>query len=184
MKRRDFLKAGSAGLAGAVMSGTGLIAWTPRAQAATINKTFYITEGAITQPDGVNVYFRGYSASANGLDIPGEALIVQQGDSVNITIVNTLNTPHNFVIDGVVNSGTIQPGQTRSFQFSAGSPGSYLYHDTQNGEYNRLLGLYGAMAIMPSGSSNQLFRGSRTFVQQYFWVFHEVDPVWTVHSRP
>ena len=62
MERRGFLKAGAAGITGAVLGSSGLLAWTPRAHATTVSKTFYITDGFITQPDGVNVYFRGFSA--------------------------------------------------------------------------------------------------------------------------
>ena len=62
MKRREFLKT-AAGIAGAMASGAGLLTWTSRAQAATISKTFYITEGFITQITGVDIYHRGFSAS-------------------------------------------------------------------------------------------------------------------------
>jgi FtsP/CotA-like multicopper oxidase with cupredoxin domain len=178
MKRREFLKFGTAGVAGAALTGTGLISWTPRAQAATVSRTFYITEGLIRQPDGVDVYFCGFSRTSGGLDVPGEALVVQEGDTVRITIANTLGRNHNFTIDGVVDSGTIRPGEMRTVQFTAGQPGSYLYYDKYNNPYNRLLGLHGALAIMPSGSSNRLYSGSPTFVQQYFWLFHDIDPAW------
>ncbi|MCG6885680.1 MAG: multicopper oxidase domain-containing protein [Proteobacteria bacterium] len=178
MKRRDFLKAGSAGLAGTILGGTGLISWTPRAHAATISKTFYITDGFITQPDGVSVYFRGFSSSSNGLNAPGEHMIVQEGDTVRITVINTLGTSHSFVIDGMVDSGRISGGQSRTIQFTAGAPGSYLYYDGRNAPYNRLTGLHGGFAVMPQGSSNRVYSGSPTFVQQYFWVFNECDPAW------
>ncbi|MBD3669812.1 MAG: multicopper oxidase domain-containing protein [Gammaproteobacteria bacterium] len=178
MKRRDFLKVGSAGIASALVGTTGLISWSRRAHAATISKTFYITDGTITMPDGADVYFRGYSSSANGLDVPGEQLVVQEGDTVRITLVNTLNTTHNFVIDGVVDSGAIGGGQSKTVEFVAGNAGTYMYHDDRNGEYNRLLGMHGGMAVMPAGSSDELYSGSPTFVQQYFWIFHDIDPDW------
>jgi hypothetical protein len=140
-----------------------------------------MTDGYITQFDGTDVYFRGYSSSPGSLDVPGESLIVQEGDTVRITLVNTLNTSTSFVIDGLVDSGRIYPGQTKTVQFSAGSYGSYLYYDKRNAPYNRLLGLHGGLAVMPQGSSNELYPGSPTFVQQYFWVFHDIDPIW--HNR-
>ena len=181
MKRRDFLRIGSAGLAGSLLGGSGLLAWTPRASAATIDRTFYVTDGFITQIDGTDVYFRGFSSSPNGLNVPGEALIVQAGDTLRITIDNTLNVATSFVIDGVVDSGPIGPGQSRTITFTVDTPGSYLYHDGLNAPHNRLLGLHGGLAVMPSGSSNELYPGSPTFVQQYFWIFHDIDPAW--HDR-
>ncbi len=178
MKRRDFLKAGAAGMTGSLVAGLGLIQWTPRAHAATINKTYYITDGFITQPDGVDVYFKGFSITPDSLTVPGEQLVVQQGDTVNITIVNTLSSSHSFVIDGVVNSGRIRGGETAVVSFTADTPGSHLFYDSLNAPYNRLLGLHGGFAVMPAGSSNELYPGSPTFVQQYFWVLNDIDPVW------
>ena len=181
MKRRDFLKIGSAGLAGSVFGSVGLLSWSPRAEAATIDRTFYVTEGFITQIDGTDVYFRGYSSSPSALDVPGESLIVQEGDTLNITVVNTLNVATSFVIDGVVDSGPIGPGETRTVSFTVDTAGSYLYHDGLNAPYNRLLGLHGGLAVMPAGSTNALYAGSPTFVKQLFWVFHDIDPAW--HDR-
>ncbi len=181
MNRRNFLKFSSAGIASALLGSTGLLSWTPRAEAATLNQTFYITEGFITQPDGVDVYFRGFSPNSSSLTVPGAQMIVQEGDTVNITIENTLGTDHSFVIDGVVNSGVIAGGTSKTISFTANSAGTYLYYDGLNAPYNRLVGLHGGLAVMPSGSSDQLYAGSPTFVQQYFWVFHDIDPVW--HDR-
>lgn len=179
MKRRDFLKFGSAGLASAVAGGTGLISWTPRAEAATISKTFYITDGTPTMITGETVYLRGYSSSASSLNVPGESMVVQEGDTVTIKIVNTLSTPHSFVIDGMVDSGTISGGQTKTVTFTAKNPGSYVYYDKLNAPYNTLIGLHGGFAVMPYNKPNQLYSGSPTFVQQYFWIFNDIDPIWT-----
>ena len=178
MKRRDFLKVSTAGIASTVFGGAGLLTWTSRTEAATINKTFYITDGYMTFITGENVYFRSFSGSNNTLTLPGESLVVQQGDTVNITIINTLSSTHSFVIDGVVDSGPISSFQTKTVSFTAGTPGSYLYYDKRNAPYNRMVGLHGGFAIMPSGSDNELYPGSPTFVQQYFWIFNDIDPVW------
>ena len=191
MDRRSFLKLGSAGFATTVLSGAGLISWSPRAHAETVTKTFYITEGLVTMITGEDVYFKSFSGSNNTLTLPGESLTVQEGDTVELTIVNTLNTAHRFDIKGLnvpfrrngrnYSSIYIPAGSERTFTFEATTPGSYLYYDPSNSPYNRLVGLHGGLAIMPSGRSNQLFRGSRTFVQQHFWIFNDIDPVW--HNR-
>lgn len=175
MKRRDFLKAG---LAGSALGSVGLLSWVPRAHAETVTRTFYITDGFQTLITGENVYFRGFSESNTSLNVPGESFVVQEGDTVRITIVNTLSTPHSFVIDNLVDSGPIGRGETRTVEFTADQYGSYLYYDKLNAPYNRLLGLHGGMAVMPAGSSNRLYPGSPTFVQQYFWIFNDIDPVW------
>ena len=178
MNRRNFLKFSSAGIASAMLGTAGLITWVPRAQAATISKTYYITEGFITQPDGVDVYFRGFSSDQNSLNTPGEHIIAQEGDTIDITIINTLGTSHSFVVDGMVDSGRISGGETRRFTFEAKNPGSHLYYDARNAPYNRITGLHGGLAVMPDGRDDQLFAGSNRFSQQYFWIFNEADPAW------
>ena len=179
MKRRDFIKFSGAGIStGIVAGGLGFLSWVPRSYAATVNQTFTITDGFIAMPDGVEVYFKSYSENAGQLNVPGSPIIAQAGDTVNITITNSLNTPHSFVINGVIDSGPIQPGQTANVSFTAGNAGSYLYYDNLNAPYNRLVGLHGGYAVMPNGSSNELYSGSPTFVQQYVWVTNDIDPVW------
>ena len=54
MERRSFLKFGGASLASTLI-GSGLLTWVPRSEAATISKTYYITDGNLTMPDGVVV---------------------------------------------------------------------------------------------------------------------------------
>lgn len=191
MKRRAFLKAGGAGLATVVTGATGLIAWSPRAHAATVRKTYYITDGFLNMIDGTDVYLRGFSSAEGVVNVPGEHMIVREGDTVEITIHNTLGTSHSFYIDGIkdADSGVIRGGETRIVRFKADKWGSYLYHDRLNAPYNRLVGLHGGFAVMPAGNSTELkpgtptelYPGSPTFVQQYFWIFSEMDPVW--HNR-
>lgn len=177
MKRRTFLKFTASGFAASMAGLSGTFLWQPRAHADTISKTFYITEGFIEQPDGVDIYFRGFSRAGNRLDVPGESFIVQEGDSVRITVVNTLGTTHSFRIDGMVD-GTVRGGETRTFEFTADRVGTFLYYDGRNAPYNRLSGLHGAMAVMPAGSDDELYPGSPRFKYQKFWVFHDIDPVW------
>lgn len=181
MHRRDFMKFSGAGIASTVLGGIGLVAWQPRAHAETVNKTFYITQGYATQIDGADVYFRGFSSSEAVVNVPGESFIVQEGDTVQITIHNTLSTTHNFTIDGLGVNETIRGGETRSFSFEASDWGTYMYHDSRNAPYNRLVGMHGGMAVMPRGSDNELYPGSHTFSNprgQYFWVFNDIDPIW------
>lgn len=183
MKRRNFLKLGSAGVVAGLTSAPLFLSWIPRAHAATISKTFYITGGMIPQADGTNVYFKGFSSSSSSLDVPGQSIIAQAGDTLNITINNTLGTTHSFVIDGLVNSGTISGGQSRTFSFTVNTPGSYMFYDGVNAPYNRVIGLHGGLAIMPSGSSTTLYSGSPTFKKQLFWILNDIDPVWNTRVQ-
>lgn len=183
MKRRTFLRYTAASAASVAAGSATVFGWQPRAEAATISRTLYITDGLITQPDGVDVYFRGFSSGSSSLNVPGESIIVQEGDTVRITIYNTLGTSHSFVIDGMVDSGRIYPGTTVTVQFTAKNPGSHLYYDGRNAPYNRVTGLHGGFAVMPYNSSDTLYPGSPTFRIQKFWVFNEIDPRWNTAIR-
>lgn len=183
MERRGFLKAGTAGLAG-LMTGTGLLTWSPRSQAATVSRTFYITAGTQTMPDGVSVYVKGYSDSAADLNVPATPIVCQEGDTLSITVINRLAVTHNFVIGGLAagdaplaTSGDIAPGGSATITYTVptGKAGSYLFYDDMTA-YNRFLGLHGGLAIMPAGKSDELYPGSPKFKKQLFWVFNDIDP--------
>jgi len=198
MKRRNFLKIGAAtftsGLlasceqAGNLNPQTGNTDNTLDSAAddlipETNNRTYYITEGFITQPDSTQVYFKSFSQSEFSLDVPAEPFMVNQGDTVTITINNTLTTDHSFVIDGLVDSGVISAGESKTFSFIVDNAGSFLFYDNLNTPYNRLSGLHGGMAVMPAGSSDELYANSPTFKQQYFWLINDIDPVWHQNFR-
>lgn len=187
MKRRNFIKLGGASVASAVM-GSGLLSWVPRLEAATISKTYYITDGTMTMPDGAVVYFQSFSDAAGTLTIPGSSLTCQEGDTLSITVVNNLAKSHSFVIGGLkasdpvlATTGSIASGATKTLTYTvpSGKAGSYLFYDDVT-TYNRFLGLHGGIAIMPSGSSTQLYAGSPTFKKQLFWIFNDIDPA--LHS--
>lgn len=178
MERRTFLKLGSASAIATLTGLSGFLAWEPRASAAVISKTYYINDGLIAQPGNVNVYFRGFSNSSSVLQVPAQPIIAQEGDKVEITIVNNLGTTQNFTIDGLINSGPISGGNSKTVSFKVTKAGSYLFYDSSSGAYNRLLGLHGILAVMPNGISNQLYKGSPSFVKQLFWIFNDIDPLW------
>ena len=187
MDRRDFLKAGGAGLATTLM-GTGMLSWTPRSEAVTISKTYYINDGTRAMPDGVSVYFQSFGDSATTLQLPATSIICQEGDTLSISVVNRLLKTHNFVIGGLkagdpplASTGNIASGATGTINFTipTGAAGSYLFYDNIT-SYNRFLGLHGGLAIMPFGSSTTLYPNSPTFKKQLFWVFNDIDPA--LHS--
>ena len=187
MQRRNFIKLGGASLASVAM-GSGLLSWVPLLEAATISKTYYITDGTVTMPDGVVVYFQSFANAAGTLTLPGASLSCQEGDTLSITVVNTLTKPHSFVIAGLkagdpplASTGSIASGATKTLTYTVptGKAGSYLFYDDVTA-YNRFLGLHGGLAIMPSGSSTQVYSGSPTFKKQLFWIFNDIDPA--LHS--
>jgi signal peptidase I len=56
-------------------------------------------------------------------------LVVNEGDRVNLRIVNEGNTPHNFIIDELgVESDIINPGDSAVVEFTADKVGQFIYY--------------------------------------------------------
>ncbi len=83
-------------------------------------------------------------------ECPGPIIMTAEGDEIQISVTNDLDEPHAFYIPGMVDSGPIAPGATWTATFTAGSPGSYLYYDNLNEPVNRVMGLHGALIVMPT----------------------------------
>jgi len=176
MERRKFLKIGVGGVAGLVSGSAALLTWTPRSFAATVNVNLNAVAGDITMPDNSSAYMLSFSSN-NSPQFHGPTILCQEGDTVNVNINNDLSTDTSFVVTGTSINQSITANNSRSFSFSAPAPGTYIYHDDQNNGVNRVMGLNGALVVMPN-SNNQSFNNGPTFVRQYKWALHSVDPAW------
>jgi hypothetical protein len=160
MDRRQFLKLGSAVAAAAGTLSPAMAAVDPRDPPARRIRSgslaMTITPYNYPMIDGNEVY-------ANMFEIVGESaydnrrnlhptIWVMEGDSLQITIINNDYRPHAFAVTGLNLSATpIAPrGGSATYSFSAPPPGSYLYHDPYNYPVNRILGLNGALIVLPS----------------------------------
>jgi FtsP/CotA-like multicopper oxidase with cupredoxin domain len=176
MERRDFLKVTGAGLASTVV-GSGMLTWATRSEAATISINLTAVKGAMTLIDGTTTQLFSYSSSTTPM-VPGPLIVCQEGDIVEVTLNNTLATPVNFVLGRTSVALSVAPGATNLVSFAAPAAGTYLYYDDQNSGVNRIMGLHGALVVMPTGIKNQSFVGSLTFVRQYAWMISNVDTAW------
>lgn len=177
MKRRDFLKASAAGTAGAVATSAGLLSWAPTAKAQTVSMNLNVVKGDVAMIDGTTAYMFSFTTGLTAT-IPGPGIVCQEGDTVAVTIANTLSTPVVFNVGGTSVRLSVAAGTTSSISFAAPAAGTYLYYDDQNGGVNRIMGLSGYLVVMPSGIKNQSFVGGPTFTRQFCWVLGNVDPVW------
>jgi FtsP/CotA-like multicopper oxidase with cupredoxin domain len=176
LKRRDFLKVSVAGAAAFAFSGLTFLS-PRRTVAAELNITLVAEAALKTMIDGKEIHVWQFNDPADSG--PGEltsGLIVQEGDSVNITVENNLDLPINFVIPGVLNdSSVILSGDAYTYNFTAPAAGSYMYFDNFNGKTGRAMGLSGPLVVMPTDDSNSLYIGGPTFDQQYTLVLNELD---------
>ena len=194
--RREALQYGTAGTFAVALGSGGLVTMTADAAHAatpaevtpwlTKGISLFINEGTQQMIDGTPVYMWGWGfesegvSDRNGLNTPGPVIWTHEGETVDLTITNTLNEDHNFFIEDVVDTGVIAPGETVSVSFPAPSAGTYLYQDALNGPVNRLLGLHGVLLVMPADrsmrSNADLAAEHWTFDTQWVWLFNDIDP--------
>jgi FtsP/CotA-like multicopper oxidase with cupredoxin domain len=154
------------------ISGGSLATGTP----ATFNLT--AQTAFLNQPDGNSVYAWGYgcngaptgfapaaitNASCPSMQVPGPTLIVTEGQTVTVNLLNGLptaagNTSILFPGFVVAATGGVQglltqeaaPGGKVSYSFLASSPGTHAYYSGTQGDLQVEMGLYGAVVVLPA----------------------------------
>ena len=177
MKRRDFLKLGTAGAVSTIAGSVGLLSWTPRAEAATITVSLNAVKGSVAMIDGTSAWVMGFSENST-VSLPGPTVLCQEGDTVTINLHNSLGTSVALRIGRTSTRMVVTAGGNGTLSFTAPAAGTYLYYDDQNNGVNRVVGLAGTLVVMPSSIKTQSFANGPQFVRQYKWVFGTIDPVW------
>lgn len=135
--------------------------------------TFSVTarDDFISTSDGNSHYTWGYARGTTfAMQYPGPTLIVNQGDTVNIVLNNTLPVPVSIVFPGqkdviatggnpgvltreapAAPSGSSIPVQGPTYSFVATEPGTYQYHSGTNPDLQVEMGLVGAIIVRPTG---------------------------------
>ncbi|MCK9374685.1 MAG: multicopper oxidase domain-containing protein [Syntrophobacterales bacterium] len=174
MKRRDFIKCGTCGLAALVLGNVpGILgnsanaAAPPRkggANAGVINLTVtdaikemvthntgQLPNGAVVGPGNpARCYFWIFKDQNLPADCPGPVIFTTKGYRLTVNVTNELDEPHAFSIPRLgVTTGPIAPGATGSVTFTASKAGTFLYYDDLNAPVNRVMGLHGAFIVMP-----------------------------------
>ena len=195
MKRRDFLKFSSTGLA--VVAVGSMADWPAfwrgsQASAATfgnVQLSLDMVEAAAEMVDGIQVPMWAFkvagtdhSQPVGGARIPGPVLVALEGDRIRLSITNQLTQggAHGFAIPGVSllvdNSPVSQvviPGGAAptEIEFTAPPAGTYMYLDPLNAPVNRTMGLHGALVVLPDPlASNAPYSGlgASSAVQRLF----------------
>jgi len=135
--------------------------------------------GRISQPDGASVYAWGYGCNgaptsfaptavqgancpSGAMQLPGPTLIVNQGDTVTVTLTNNLpaaagNTSILFpgfqvtATNGAPGVLTREAphGYSVTYSFVASTPGTHSYYSGTRGDLQIEMGLYGALIVLP-----------------------------------
>lgn len=179
--RRAFLRHGAGGVA--ALGTYGLLRWAPRAQAADVALSLFITEGEVRMVDGTRAFMLSYATAPARAAPPGPLISVLEGDRLSVSLTNATRAPRSFTIDGIADSGSIPPGETRVVRFDAPAAGTYLYADSVQEPVSRVLGLHGALISMPGDGTSKPYPGGPEFARQLTWMLLDVDPVWCERLR-
>ena len=168
----------------AMLALTLLFTATAHATAPGITGTSFslqAKDASISQPDGQAVYSWGYGcaagytpsflpanlstvASCSSMQIPGPTLIVTEGQTITVTLTNSLppsagNTSILFPGFHVATSGGVAGLLTQEaapnggqvvYTLTAFTPGTHSYYSGTQGDLQVEMGLYGAIIVLPS----------------------------------
>jgi len=169
----------------------------------------YASPFNISLPEGTSLYMWGFgdlSAGGNAThsegsgyflpQYPGPTMIVTEGQAVTINLTNYgVPDPISIVIPGHNVSATggqsglvtrqSNFGQTVQYTFTAGKPGTYVYHslDGANPGLHTEMGLVGTLIVRPSDGSHSAYgTGTETeYDHEYLYLLTEADP--EVHQQ-
>jgi manganese oxidase len=166
--------------------------------------TFTTGTGEISTPDGGSVHFWGYqdtTGTANPFGVPqypGPTLILNQGDTVTISLTSGLPAsslePYNRCTsmvfpghavttsggdqDGLLTRETCPGGAPVAYTFTASQPGTYTYYSGTEPELQIEMGLVGAIIVRPSMGEDYAYNDASTrFDHEYLFLMTQMDPV-------
>jgi hypothetical protein len=173
----------------AVIDGISGVAGTPEFD-LTVKQGFIIT------PDGGAYCMWGYSDDAgNGqMQYPGPTLIVKEGDEVTINLTNEICQPVSMVFPGqqevaalggifgeITNEAPPDGVTSCTYTFTAGNPGTYMYHSGTRQDLQIEMGLVGAIIVRPTNydaDTNKIAytHADSLYNYEYLFLLTEMDP--------
>lgn len=100
-----------------------------------------------------------YNAMTFNGTIPAPVISVDQGDTLRVTLINEGETIHSLDFHAglgpteAVGSGSLQPGENKTWDIKADEAGAFMYHcgaDGLNGVWEHIAnGMYGAVVVHP-----------------------------------
>lgn len=142
----------------------------------------YAVTGTASLP-GQSVTIWAYTTDGSSATQPGgPVLVVNQGDTVSISLHNQLVESTALLIQGqsiIPDLIGTPAGDTKIYTFTADKPGTFLYEAglLPNAQHQVAMGLYGALLVRPAGSPTQAYEnGSTAFDTEQVLILSELDP--------
>ena len=158
--------------------------------------------GDISVPDGGIIPMWGYSDGTNVMQYPAPTLIINEGDTITVSLINELLVNTSIVFPGhvVTTSGGTQglltaeaaPGGGEvAYTFTATNPGTYTYYSGTNMDLQIEMGMVGVIVVRPSDyawgtDASHPFRTAygvgtgSDYDVEYIEMFDDLDP--TIHD--
>jgi manganese oxidase len=160
----------------------------------------------ISTPDGNYIYTWGFANGAGGtMQYPGPTLIVNQGDTVIVTLRNAITIPGPPAVagpnvsllfpgqSGILASGGVAGALTQeapadgttsvTYTFVASQPGTYTYFSGTSMDLELEMGLFGALIVRPTGYDPGVAANRRAYADpasrydhEYLFLLSEMDP--------
>jgi FtsP/CotA-like multicopper oxidase with cupredoxin domain len=187
-----------------VLALTSLAATAHAAAPGISGPTFNLTAAPayLTQPDGQAIYSWGYGCAAasstvpaptfapatittgfcNTMQVPGPTLIVTEGQTVSVTLTNSLPTAAGntsilfpgFNLTSTCPAGQqglltceAAPGGSVTYTFTASTPGTRAYYSGTQSDLQVEMGLYGAVIVLPASPVSGDPRSTSTCAKTY-----------------
>ena len=186
-------------VAAVVLTAALLVLPAPPASAAVQGVS--VTTGAValtakadyvTSADGGSILLWGLTNGSGRAQYPAPTLILDQGDTITVTLTNQLAVATSLVFPGhdvTLCTGaagvlTCEAGPSdgiATYTFTAEQPGTYLYHSGTNAALQVEMGLLGAIVVRPYGfdANNPTAYGhpDSAYDREYLFLLSEMDPI-------
>jgi FtsP/CotA-like multicopper oxidase with cupredoxin domain len=182
---------------------SGIVCTTSPTATFTLNTA----DGYINLPDGNLVYMWGYADATPGalaFQYPSPTLCVNEGDTVTITLNNTLAVATSIMFPGQNNvlanglpaqpefdvsnvmtslTNSVAPGGSITYSFVADHPGTFIYESGTDAELQQQMGMVGALIVHPnqtgafaSGYAYNWAGSQYTPAEEFMLMISEIDP--------
>jgi nitrite reductase (NO-forming) len=120
-----------------------------------------------------------YNAMVFNGTIPGPVISIDQGDTLNITLKNEGQTIHSLDFHAGFGpskalSGSVEPGQSKTWSLTGEFPGVFMYHcgaDGLNGVWEHIAnGMYGGIVVHPTDEEP-----AKEFYMVYSELYNNAD---------
>ncbi|HUW62023.1 MAG TPA: multicopper oxidase domain-containing protein [Candidatus Bathyarchaeia archaeon] len=190
------------------MAGLILLAVTAGAHAMIDGVTgpdfiFTAKSDYISTPEGGRLFIWGYANGSDRAQYPGPTMLVNEGQTVTVTLNNALDVPVSILFPGQTGVTATEvaapsqpglltleagaavdatPGGTVQYSFVASQPGTYLYHSGTEPELQTHMGLVGALIVYPTAGTgtvvpNQAYNHpDAAYTDETLFLETEMDP--------